>query len=258
MPNFLTDTHAHIYAEEFDSDRDDVLARCEEAFVNRIYMPNIDHTSIDVMMEVETKNPKKYFPMMGLHPCSVKKDFEKELYLAEDWLGKRKFAAIGEMGTDLYWDKTFWPEQQEAFKVQARWAKKHNLPMVVHCRESIDETIELLQPFVDGKLTGIFHCFSGTEEQAKKIIEMNFYLGIGGVVTFKNGGLDKIIPDIDLNRVVLETDSPFLAPVPHRGKRNEPSYISLIVNKICDLKKISLDELSTITNSNVFKIFPVN
>lgn len=250
-----TDTHAHIYSEEFNSDRDDMLRKSEELGVTKIYMPNIDHTSIDGMMEVESKNASRCFSMMGLHPCSVKKDFEKELYLVESWLSKRKFAAIGEMGTDLYWDKTFWSQQQEAFKVQAQLAKKYKLPLVIHCRESIDETIALLQPFVDGNLTGIFHCFSGSEGQAKKIIEMNFYLGIGGVATFKNGGLDKVLPEIDLGRIVLETDSPYLAPVPHRGKRNEPSYIPLIAQKICELKKITLEELSEATNGNASKVF---
>lgn len=250
-----TDTHAHIYSEEFNSDRDDMLRKSEVAGVTKIFMPNIDHASIDAMMEVESKNPSRCFSMMGLHPCSVKKDFEKELYLVEDWLNKRKFAAVGEMGTDLYWDKTFWAQQQEAFKIQVQLAKKHKLPLVIHCRESIDETIALLQPYVDGNLTGIFHCFSGSQEQAKKVIEMNFYLGIGGVATFKNGGLDKVLPEIDLNRIVLETDSPYLAPVPHRGKRNEPSYIPLIARKICDLKKITLEELSETTNSNASKVF---
>lgn len=256
MLNWI-DTHAHIYAEEFKADRDDMLRKSEEAGIIKIFMPNIDHTSIDVMMELESKDSSRYVSMMGLHPCSVNKDFEKELYLVEDWLGKRKFSAVGEMGTDLYWDKTFWPQQQEAFKVQVQLAKKYSLPLVIHCRESIDETIALLEPFVDGTLTGIFHCFSGSLEQAKKMIEMNFYLGIGGVATFKNGGLDKVLPDIDLKHIVLETDSPYLAPVPHRGKRNEPSYIPLIALKICDLKKITLDELSIATTDNARKVFPV-
>ncbi|MBI1770570.1 MAG: TatD family hydrolase [Bacteroidetes bacterium] len=252
------DTHAHIYSEEFSADRVDMLRKSEESGIAKIFMPNIDHTSIDAMMEVESKEPTRCISMIGLHPCSVKKDFEKELYLVEDWLGRRKFAAVGEMGTDLYWDKTFWLQQQEAFKVQVQLAKKYKLPLVIHCRESIDETIALLQPLIDGTLTGIFHCFSGSLEQAKRIIEMNFYLGIGGVVTFKNGGLDKVIPDIDMNRIVLETDSPYLAPVPHRGKRNEPSYIPLIAQKICELKKITLEELSRVTTNNTKKVFPSN
>ncbi len=251
----FTDTHAHIYSEEFKTDLDDILRRSEESGIFKIYMPNVDHASIDAMMEVEAKNPSRCFSMMGLHPCSVKKDFEKELYLVEDWLGKRKFSAVGEMGTDLYWDKTFWDQQQEAFKIQVGWAKKYNLPIVIHCRESIDETIELLKPFADGKLTGIFHCFSGNAEQARKMIDMNFYLGIGGVVTFKNGGLDKVLPEVDMSRIVLETDSPYLAPVPHRGKRNEPGYISLIARKICDLKNVTLEQLQEQTEQNVMKIF---
>jgi TatD DNase family protein len=257
MLDFWIDTHAHIYSEEFNPDANDMLTRCEENNVKKIFMPNIDHTSIDAMMEVEIKNPDRCFAMMGLHPCSVKKDFEKELYTVEDWLNKRKFAAVGEMGTDLYWDKSFWKEQQEAFKVQVQWARKFKLPLVIHCRESIDETIALLEPFADGNLTGIFHCFSGSLEQAKEIIEMNFYLGIGGVVTFKNGGLDKVLPDLDAHRIVLETDSPYLAPVPHRGKRNEPSYLTLIAQKICELKKMKLSELQRITSENALKIFDI-
>lgn len=250
-----TDTHAHIYATEFDADRDDMLRRAEEAAVTKIFMPNIDHASIDAMMELESKNSTRCISMMGLHPCSVKKDFEKELYLVEDWLNKRKFAAVGEMGTDLYWDKTFWPQQQEAFKIQVQLAKKHKLPLVIHSRESINETIELLQPYAGGDFTGIFHCFSGSVEQATKIIDMNFYLGIGGVATFKNGSLDKVLPSIDLSRVVLETDSPYLAPVPHRGKRNEPSYIPILAHKICEIKKITLEQLSIATNKNATTIF---
>jgi len=257
MPNFWIDTHAHIYSEEFKADASDMLLRCEENAVKKIFMPNIDHTSIDAMMEIELKYPDRCYSMMGLHPCSVKKDFEKELYLVEDWLNKRKFSAVGEMGTDLYWDKSFWKEQQEAFMVQVQWAKKHQLPVIIHCRESMDETIELLRPFADGKLTGIFHCFSGSPEQAKRIIEMNFYLGMGGVVTFKNGGLDKVLPDLDVHRIVLETDSPYLAPVPHRGKRNEPSYLTLVAQKICELKKMKLSELQKVTTENALKIFKI-
>lgn len=248
------DTHAHLYAKEFDSDRHDMLQRCAEQDVKRIFMPNVDHTTIDAMLEVESRFEGCY-PMMGLHPCSVKKDFERELYVVEDWLTKRKFAAVGEMGTDLYWDKTFWDEQCEAFKIQAGWARKYDLPMVIHCRESIDQTIELIEQLQDGKLTGIFHCFTGTVEQAKKVIALNFYLGIGGVATFKKGGLDTVLPDVPLERIVLETDSPYLAPVPHRGKRNEPAYIPIVAQRVADLKQISLDELQDKTYENAGKVF---
>lgn len=254
MPNW-TDTHAHIYSDEFLPDREDVLSRAREAGVEKIYMPNIDHTSIDAMLEVEMKYPGQCFAMMGLHPCSVKTDFQKELYLVEQWLGKRKFHAVGEIGTDLYWDKTFWEQQKEAFVIQVNWAKKHKLPIIIHCRESIDQTIELLEPLVDKTLRGIFHCFSGDAAQAKRIIAMGFYLGIGGVATFKNGGLDKVLPEVPMDRIVLETDSPYLAPVPHRGKRNEPSYIPLIANKVCELMNVAVEELQKTTSANAGKIF---
>ena len=252
--DYFVDTHAHIYSTEFDVDREDMLTRCEQAQVNEIYMPNVDHASIDRMMEVELRH-SNCKSMMGLHPCSVKRDFEKELYQIENWLNKREFAAIGEMGTDLYWDKTFWSQQQEAFKIQVEWAKKFKKPIVIHCRESINETIELLEPLLDNSLTGIFHCFSGTLEQARKIISMGFYLGIGGVATFKNGGLDKVLPDIDLKSVVLETDSPYLAPVPHRGRRNEPAYIPLVAKRITDLKKVRIEEVRNITSVSAHQLF---
>ncbi len=249
------DTHAHIYSTDFDKDREEVMERSREAGVNEIYMPNIDHTSVDGMLEVESDHPETCFAMMGLHPCSVKKDFESELYIVEQWLSKRKFAAIGEIGTDLYWDKSFWEQQKEAFTIQVSWAKKYKLPIVIHSRQSIDETIGLIEPLLGDGLTGIFHCFSGNLEQAKKIISMGFYLGLGGVATFKNGGLDKVLPEITLDNLVMETDSPYLAPVPYRGKRNEPSYIPLIAGKIAEIKKISLEELQEATSRNSGKIF---
>lgn len=253
--SYYTDTHAHIYLDDFDVDREDMLNRAYEQGVKKIYMPNIDHTSIDRMLELEEQSKGSCFSMMGLHPCSVKKDFEKELYIVEDWLAKRKFKAIGEMGTDLYWDKTFWNEQLEAFRIQVDWAKKYSLPIVIHCRESLDQTIELVEQHSDGKLTGVFHCFTGTIEQAERIIKAGFYLGIGGVSTFKKGGMDVVIPDVDINHIVLETDSPYLAPVPHRGKRNEPAYIPLVAARIAELKKVSLEEVQKITTQNAAKLF---
>jgi TatD DNase family protein len=253
--NYWIDTHAHLYLKDFDEDRSEMLRQCNDDDIKQIYMPNIDHTSIDDMLEVEHRYPGQCFSMIGLHPCSVKKDFESELYRVEDWLSKRRFSAVGEMGTDLYWDKTFWEQQKEAFKIQVGWAKKYHLPIVIHCRESIDQTIELLEPWLDGKLTGIFHCFSGNLEQVRKIISMGFYLGIGGVVTFKNGGLDKILPDIDMENVVLETDSPYLAPAPHRGKRNSPLYIPHIANKIAEVKNISPEDVKLITTRNALNLF---
>jgi TatD DNase family protein len=253
----LIDTHAHIYSEEFNADREDMLQRCQEAGVEKIYMPNVDHTSMDGMLELELKYPNVCIPMMGLHPCYIKKDFEKELYLVEDWLSKRKFSAVGEIGTDLYWDKTFWPQQQEAFKIQVAWAKKHRLPVVIHCRESIDETITLLEPLIENGLKGVFHCFSGTLKQAQKIVSMGFYLGYGGVATFKNGGQDKVIPHLSLDSIVLETDSPYLAPVPHRGKRNEPAYVALVAKRVAELMGISLAEVSEKTCANASQLFEI-
>lgn len=253
--NFWIDTHAHIYLEDFDTDREEILARASASGVKKIYLPNIDHTSIDRMLELEGKSAGACFAMIGLHPCSVRKDFERELYTVEYWLSKRKFAAIGEMGTDLYWDKTFWPEQMEAFKIQLSWAKKYNIPVVIHCRESLNQTIELVEQLKDEKLSGVFHCFTGSLEQATRIFDAGFYVGLGGVATFKNGGMENIIPHLNNSRIVLETDSPYLAPVPHRGKRNEPAYIPVIASKVAELKNISLEELQRTTTQNSISLF---
>lgn len=249
------DTHAHIYAEQFKKDQEEVLRKAFEQGVEKIYLPNIDHTSIDDMMEVEAKHPEKCFAMMGLHPCSVKQDFEKELYIVEDWLNKRSFTAIGEIGTDLYWDKTFFTQQAEAFKIQVEWAKKHKLPIIIHCRDSFQETIDLLSPLMDEHLTGIFHCFTGTNEDAQKAIELGFLLGIGGVSTFKNGGLDKVLPAVAIEHLVLETDCPYLAPVPHRGKRNESSYIPLIAKRLAEIKGLTVEEIEMETTKNAERLF---
>jgi TatD DNase family protein len=251
----LIDSHAHIYLKEFKDDLNLIIDRAKEAGVETIYMPNIDHTSIDDMLNVADKHRGYCIPMMGLHPCSVTKNFEKELYEVEEWLAKGGFAAVGEIGTDLYWDKTFWPQQQEALYIQIELAKKFKLPFVIHCRESIDETIELLRPVNSDDLTGVFHCFTGTVTQAEEIIEMGFKLGIGGVATFKNGGLNEVLADIPLENMLLETDSPYLAPVPYRGKRNEPSYIIGVCEKIAEVKKISIDAVAMTTTSNSLTLF---
>jgi TatD DNase family protein len=253
--NYWIDTHAHIYSEDFDSDRAAAIARALEAGVQRLYMPNVDHASIDGMLALEMKYPEHCFPMMGLHPCSVKADFEKELYQVETWLAKRPFAAVGEMGTDLYWDKTFWEQQQEAFRIQVGWARQYKLPLVIHCRESMDETIRMIEELQDGTLRGIFHCFTGNRQQAERIIKAGFLLGIGGVSTFKKGGLDLVLPDTALDALVLETDSPYLAPVPHRGKRNEPSYIPIIAQRVADLLQRDLADVQKITTHNALKLF---
>ncbi len=251
------DTHAHIYSEEFEQDKQAVMAKALEASIQKIYMPNIDHTSIDRMMEMEHQYPAQCIAMMGLHPCYVKKDFEKELYLVEDWLGKRPFAAVGEIGIDLHWDKTTLPKQEEAFKVQIALAQKYKLPIVIHCRNSFRETMDLLKQVKNDSLSGIFHCFSGSAEEAKEVIEIGFYLGIGGVSTFKNGGLDQVLPETGLDRLVLETDCPYLAPVPYRGKRNEPSYIPLIAARVAEITKTTIEEIAAKTSENALKIFAI-
>lgn len=251
----LVDSHAHIYSEEFKEDQVAAVAKAREAGVEKIYMPNIDHTSIDAMLETEAAFPDQCIPMMGLHPTYVKKDFERELYLVEEWLNKRPFAAVGECGIDLYWDKTFFPQQQEALKVQLELSKKHKLPIVLHTRDSFDETYELVAAAQDGTLRGIFHCFSGTPEQAAKVKELNFLMGIGGVATFKNGGLDKVLPHVALEDIVLETDCPYLAPVPFRGKRNEPAYIPLVLKRVAELMHKTEEEVATTTTQNALNLF---
>lgn len=255
MSDYWIDTHAHIFAKEFDADRDDMMRHAQDQSVGKIFMPNIDHTTIDRMLELEAKYPAVCYSMMGLHPCHVKKDFEKELYIVENWLNKRKFSAVGEMGTDLYWDKTFWDQQVEAFTIQVGFARKHNLPIVVHCRESIDQTLELVEKLQDGKLKGVFHCFTGSKEQAEKLVKLGFYLGIGGVATFKKGGMENVLPHVPLDRIVLETDSPYLAPTPHRGKRNEPAYIPLIAQRVAELKNTNLAEVQRATTHNALTLF---
>lgn len=250
----MIETHAHLYAEEFDKDRQEMLERAQEEGVSKLYMPNIDSDSIDVMLEVEQSFPQTV-ATMGLHPCYVKKDFEKQLYAVENWLGQRKFAAIGEIGLDFYWDKTFRAQQEEALNIQIMWAKKYKRPIILHCRDSFQETFDIVKALHDENLRGVFHCFSGTAEQAKEVTDLGFFIGIGGVVTFKNGGLAEHVAAIDTNQIVLETDAPYLAPTPNRGKRNEPAFLSLIAQKVADLKEMPLTELIEITDINAKRLF---
>lgn len=249
------ETHAHIYSEKFKEDIEQIIDRSKEAGIERIYMPNIDHTSIDAMLELEQKHPEYCIPMMGLHPCSVKKDFQKELYLVEEWLSKRPFVAVGEMGTDLYWDQSLFGEQKEAFEVQAKLAIKYNVPIVIHCRDSMEETIALVDDLNHENLRGVYHCFNGSIDQGNKIIDQGFYLGIGGVATFKNGGMEPALKELPLEKMILETDSPYLAPVPNRGKRNEPSYLPLIGEKIASVRDLSIGEVAQTTTNNALLLF---
>lgn len=251
----MIDSHAHIYLEEFSEDIDVVIQSAKKAGVNKILLPNIDSTTTEAMMKLAEKYPDFCYPMMGLHPCSVKGNFERELRHVEQMLDDYDFIAVGEMGTDLYWDKTFWVEQQEAFNMQCEIAIKHRIPIVIHCRETIDKTIDLVRRWSEKGLTGVFHCFGGTLEQAKKITNMNFHLGLGGVSTFKNAGMDKVIPFLDRSKVLLETDSPYLSPVPYRGKRNEPAYVKRVAERVADLWETSLEEVDSITTLTTKKLF---
>lgn len=249
------DTHTHLYAEEFDADRKAVIQKSIANGIRQFYLPNIDSASIQAMMELESEFPDSCFPMMGLHPCHVNSNYASELAIVEDWLKKRKFIGIGEIGIDLYWDKTFLEEQKIAFATQINWALDHNYGISIHCRDAFDPIYEILSSF--NKLPrSVFHCFSGNLEQAHKILDLgNFKLGIGGVVTFKNGGLDKVVEQIGLEHLVLETDAPYLAPAPFRGKRNEPSYILEIAKKIALLKGLSMEEVANATSQNAEYIF---
>ncbi len=252
----LIDTHAHIYAEEFKEDIDEVINRAMENGVTKILLPNIDKTTIEGMLLLEEKYPDVCYPMMGLHPCYVKEDFEEQLYEIETWLSKRKFIAVGEIGTDLYWDKTTWEIQKEAFNIQCQLASKHELPVAIHCRESIDETISLVKELNEPSLTGVFHCFTGSVSQGLQITEeLNFYLGLGGVTTFKNSGLDKVVARFSKNKLLLETDSPYLSPAPERGKRNEPFKVKLVAEKLASILDITEDEIASVTSENANRLF---
>ena len=249
------DTHTHLYSEEFNTDRTDIIINAINVGVEKLYLPNVDSASIDGMLALEQQFPNNCFPMMGLHPCSVNENYKEELATIKSWLDKRRFFAIGEIGMDLYWDKTFVKEQEFAFKQQIDWALEFNYTIVIHCRNAFAEIFEVLQSYP--KLPkGIFHCFSGTTDQAQQILAFgNFKLGIGGVVTFKNSGLDKVVEQLSVNDFVLETDAPYLAPNPHRGKRNESAYLPLIAKKIAELKNLSIQEVEYITTKNAEDIF---
>lgn len=251
----LIDTHTHIFLPEFDDDRDQVIRNAHKNGVSQILLPNVDSTTSTSLLNLADKYPEFCLPMMGLHPTSIDENYQEELKKVEDWLTKRKFYAIGEIGIDLYWDKTFQSQQEEAFLYQINLAKKYNLPIVIHARESFDEILRIVEKEVDDNLTGVFHAFTGNEKQADQIVEWGFKIGIGGIVTFKNAGLDKGVNNIDINHIVLETDSPYLAPVPKRGKRNESAYITYVAQKIAEIKNISTEEVARITTKNARQLF---
>lgn len=251
----MIDTHAHIYASEFDNDRDQVVERALAQGIEKILLPNIDLESIEPMLKTEAAYPEVCRSMMGLHPCYVDNNVKQTLEVIHSWFTKHNFIAVGEIGIDLYWDKTYKAEQELAFTTQLNWAKEMNLPVVIHTRDSIQETLSLLEKEQDGSLSGVFHCFGGSVEEAKAINDLGFHLGLGGVTTFKNGGMDKVIPHLNMDYIVLETDCPYLAPVPHRGKRNEPSYIPLIAERIASLTELSVEDVIRVTDKNVNQLF---
>ena len=253
----LTDTHTHLYSDHFNEDLSLVMQRAFDSGVKRLFIPAIDSATTEAMYSLEKQYPDNVFLMMGLHPTSVKSNFEQELEHVKREFSKRHFFAVGEIGIDLYWDKSNLENQKKAFKIQIQLAKKYKLPIVIHCRDAFDEIFKILESENDDDLFGIFHCFTGTEEQANKAISFNMKLGIGGVVTFKNGKIDTFLNKIDIKNIVLETDSPYLSPVPYRGKRNESSYLTLICKKLAKIYQLSEEEISIITTQNSKDVFGI-
>jgi TatD DNase family protein len=253
----LTDTHTHLYYETAPAKQEALMSRCRENNVTRLFLPNVDAESVPLIFKLTDLYPENCFPMLGLHPCDVKADWQMELDIIRQSLQDHRIYAVGEIGIDLYRDKSTLFAQIKAFEMQIAWAKELNLPIVIHCRDAFDEVYEVLQHQHDQRLRGIFHCFGGSLEQANKITDLGFYLGIGGVVTYKNSGLDKIVAQIDLNHIVLETDSPYLTPVPFRGKPNESSYLIYIAQKVADLHQTDLETVARVTTSNSITIFGV-
>lgn len=251
----LIDTHTHLYSDDYAQDRPEMIDRAIKAGIQKFYMPGIDSTCIEGMLALEQQYPDVCIPMMGLHPCYVKENYKEELQIAKNWLDNRHFVAIGEIGLDFYWDTTFADQQVEAFKLQMEWAHEKKLPIVIHTRNAMQQTIDAVKPFAARGLQGIFHCFSGSYESAAQIVNMGFYLGIGGVLTYKNAGLPAALEKIDLSHMVLETDAPYLTPVPFRGKRNESAYMVHVAEKLADVKQVSLEVVAKITSENAVKIF---
>lgn len=251
----LIDTHTHLYVEAFDEDRDQVIEKAIAVGVERFYLPAIDSTYTARMLDLEKKYPDQIRLMMGLHPTHVKENYKEELLHVEQFLAKRNFAAVGEIGIDLYWDQSLLKQQQEAFNIQILWAKEKELPIVIHCRDAFDEVFEVLEGHKGDDLTGIFHCFTGTKEQAEKAIGLNLKLGIGGVLTFKNGKIDQFLDQISTDHIVLETDAPYLAPSPFRGKRNQSEYLIYILRKLSEIHQRSEEEIAALTTQNALAVF---
>lgn len=251
----LADTHTHLYLKEFDEDRAEMVSRAIAAGVEHFFLPNVDSSTINDMLALEAAYPGQFHAMMGLHPCSVKENYEEELALVQEWLGKRPFCAIGEIGLDLYWDKSTLDIQIDAFRRQIAWAKQLKLPIIIHSRESTELILDILKDEKDENLSGILHCYTGSLEQAETAWSLGFHLGIGGVVTFKNAGLDKIVAELPLEWLVLETDSPYLAPLPYRGKRNESAFVRLVAEKVAAVKNVDIQQVALTTTLNAKNIF---
>jgi len=249
------DSHAHLYLDQFKEDIDEVISRALASNVQKIFLPNIDSSTTESMYELSAKYPEICFPMMGLHPCSVKENYKEELEHILEVKKTRKIFGVGELGIDLYWDKTFKEEQIEAFRIQIKWAIEWNLPIIIHSRDALHLTIPIVEELQDGNLSGVFHCFTGTAEDAERIQGVGFYMGVGGVSTFKNGGMDQTLPAIDIKHLILETDSPYLAPKPYRGKRNESSYIPIVAQRVAELKDLTLEEVMEETTLNSQRLF---
>ncbi|NBX11428.1 MAG: TatD family deoxyribonuclease [Chitinophagaceae bacterium] len=250
----LIDTHAHLYLAEFELDRSMMLERAKQAGIEKIFLPAIDSSTHTSLLQMETDFPWCK-AMMGVHPCSIKENYQEELAIAQQYWDKRNFVAVGEIGLDFYWDRTFEKEQYEAFRIQIEWALAKNVPIVIHSRQSTLDCVRVLKEYKNSALRGVFHCFSGSLEEAHEIIKLGFYLGIGGVITYKNAGLGAVIEKIDLAHLVVETDAPYLTPVPHRGKRNESAYISLIAEKIATVKADKVEKVAEITTQNAENLF---
>jgi len=255
---FFVDSHTHLYLDQFDDDRKQVIEEAIAGGVEYMLLPNIDLDSVDAMLNLTCSFPHNCIPMMGLHPTSVKDDYQQVLESLERELNKQSFCAIGEIGIDLYWDKTYRAQQEDAFRQQLQMAKKHNLPVSIHTRESFDEIYRIVKEELTQNLTGVFHCFTGNDEQAGKIMDMGFRMGIGGIVTFKNSGIDEVVKNIPMDYLVLETDAPFLAPAPYRGKRNQSAYLPIIAQKVAEIKNISIEKVADITGRNATELFNLN
>lgn len=252
----MVDTHAHIYAEEFDEDIDAVITRAKESGISSIILPNVDCESLSRMQNLVMKYPDFCFPAIGLHPTSVNNDFEEELNMVHREIINGGYIAVGEIGIDLYWDKSFLKQQIQAFQRQIQWAIEHDLPVIIHVRDSFEETIEAMEPFRESGLRGVFHSFTGSVQQAEKMLEFNnFYLGINGIVTFKNSGLGETLKKININKILLETDAPYLTPAPYRGKRNESGYIRFVAQKLSEIYGLPVSEINEITSLNAGKLF---